>query len=90
MSSSKIFLGINITLFLKNKHIFQENQYCSLTWSANISLKFPLQTQKNMKIPKHKLAYMRYFFSVIIQKAYTAQVSYCQNPDIREVSIDLL
>ena len=33
---------------------------------------------------------MRYFFSDIIQKTYTAQLSYCQNSDIREVSIDLL
>ena len=33
---------------------------------------------------------MKYFFSVIIQKTYTTQVSYCQNSDIREVRIDLL
>ena len=52
MSSSKIFLGINVTLFLKNKRIFQENLYCSLTWSANISLKFTLQVPK--KISKYQ------------------------------------
>ena len=33
---------------------------------------------------------MRYFFSVIIQKTYTAQLPNCQNSEITEVSIDLL
>ena len=46
---------------------------------------------QNIKTPKYKLAYMRYFFSFIIsQKTYTAGVSYCQNSDIREVSIALV
>ena len=30
MSGSKTFLGINITLFLENKYIFEENLYCAL------------------------------------------------------------
>ena len=33
---------------------------------------------------------MRYVFSVINQKIYSAKVSYCQNSDIREVSIALV
>ena len=33
---------------------------------------------------------MRYFFSVKGQRTYTARVSYCQNSDIREVSIALV
>ena len=30
MSNGKIFQGINITFFKKNKHIFEENLYYSL------------------------------------------------------------
>ena len=62
MSSSKIFLGINVTLFLKNKRIFQENLYCSLTWSANISLKFTLQTQKKYENIKTQTCLHEIFF----------------------------
>ena len=46
--------------------------------------------RQNTKASKCKLAYMRYIFSVISQKTYTARVSYCQNSDIREVSILLV
>ena len=62
MSSSKIFLGIIVTLFLKNKRIFQENLYCSLTWSANISLKFTLQTQKKYENIKTQTCLHEIFF----------------------------
>ena len=50
-------------------------------------------------MPKHEFAYicllqftftMRYVFSGISQKFYYTKVSYCQNSDIREVSIALV
>ena len=44
---------------------------------------------QNIKTPKYKLAYMRYFLS-FSQKPYTARAFYCQNSDIREVSITLV
>ena len=58
----------------------------------NISSKFTLQTQtkyKNTKIKTYLqgLLTMRYVFSVNNQKTYSAKVSYCQNSEIREVSI---
>ena len=56
--------------------------------------KFTLQTQtkcKNTKIQTRlqELCLFRYVFSVISQNIYSTIAFYCQNSDIREVSIDL-
>ena len=56
----------------------------------NISLKLMLQTQTKYENTEIQTCLCEFFFSVIIQKTHTAQVSYCQNSDIREVSVDLL
>ena len=49
-----------------------------------------LQTQTKYENTEIQTCLYEFFFSVIIQKTHTAQVPYCQNSDIREVSIDLL
>ena len=49
-----------------------------------------LQAQTKYENTEIQTCLCEFFFSVIIQKTHTAQVSYCQNSDIREVSVDLL